>query len=397
MKESGPISPRPGRDPERDATGRGRVEPTWASVRSRSLPREASCVDAEAFGPLLSRAMEKRRGMIRSGETDAFRVFSGAADGLDGVFIDVYGEGAVLMVHEGIAPRGLDVRSAAGAALRVLGPAGVRAVYLKPFAKDRSGLGGALPAVVMDPTPAAGAALPEELRVHEHGATLEVRLYDGLSTGLFLDQRENRRFVRDWCAGLVRERSVAPSVLNTFAYTCAFSVAAARAGALATSVDVSGRYLGWGKRNFGHNAIDAGPHRFAKMDTFEFLQYARRKGLRYDVIVLDPPSFASGSKRKGQRPWSSVADYPRLVREAAGVACPGALILASTNTRELCLPGRLERAIIDGLGVEPVWVGLPGPPADFAAERGRMAARAFEVPRESVARGLPGATSRVRR
>src|SRR5205823_5213751 len=80
-----------------------------------------------------------------------------------------------------------------------------------------------------------------------------------------------------------------PAVLNTFAYTCAFSVAAAAAGASTASVDVSPRYLDWGKRNFTHNGLDPAPHRFARMDTFEFLGYAKRKQLAFDLIILDPP------------------------------------------------------------------------------------------------------------
>jgi 23S rRNA (cytosine1962-C5)-methyltransferase len=146
-------------------------------------------------------------------------------------------------------------------------------------------------------------------------------------------------------------------------------------------VDVSARYLEWGKRSFGLNVLDVAAHRFARMDTFEFFAYARRKELRYDMIILDPPSFASGSKRKGIRPWSSVEDYGRLVREAAGVLKPRGVILASTNTRELCRPGRLEREIQKGLGegVRPQWVALPPTPADFAREAERFAARAFMV------------------
>ena len=326
----------------------------------------------------LPRALERRRELVAAGRTQAFRVFSGEADGIDGVYLDVYGEGAVLIVYEGRAPRGFDVPAEGAAALDGLRHLGVRAVYLKPFAKDRSRLGGELPACVTEATPLAGDAMPESVLVRELDWTLEVRLYDGLSTGLFLDQRENRGFVASWAAARARD-GAAPSVLNTFAYTCAFSVAAARGGAVTTSVDVSGRYLDWGKRNFAHNGIEAGVHRFAKMDTFEFFGYARRKKLMYDMIVLDPPSFAAGSKRKGIRPWSSVADYARLVGEAAGLLNRGGVILAATNTQELCRPGRLEREIVKGLGRLPRWTELPGAPIDFARERERFAARAFSV------------------
>jgi len=334
---------------------------------------------AGSFRALLMRAVEARREFIRRGTTQALRVFSGEADGAGGLFVDVYGPGAVLIVYEGASPRAFDARAEAASVLEVLAPLGVRAVYLKPFAKDRSKLGGTLPECVTDPTPAAGETLPEAVIIREHDWNLEVRLYDGLSTGLFLDQRANRVFVGEWAARHARGGKGAPTVLNMFAYTCAFSIAAARGGAVTTSVDVSARYLEWGKRNFAHNALDAGAHRFAKMDTFEFFGYARRKSLKYDLIILDPPSFASGSKRKGVRAWSSVDDYSRLVGEAAGLLNPGGVIFASTNTQELCRPGRLDREIVKGLGREARWVALPGAPADFARERGRFFARAFTL------------------
>lgn len=298
---------------------------------------------------------------------------------MPGVFIDVLGPGAVMIVHEGVAPAAFDAVGEARGALDALAGLGVRAVYHKPFAKDRSRMGGALPARVTDPTPIAGEVLPECVLVREHAWTLEVRHFDGLSTGLFLDQRENRAWVARWCGLFAKKHGTPARVLNTFAYTCGFSVAAARTGAITTSVDVSARYLEWGKRNFGHNAIEISNHRFAKMDTFEFINYARRKGLVFDLVVLDPPSFAAGNKKKGVRAWSSVDDYARLVGEAAGLLSPGGVILASTNTRELCRPGRLEREIVKGLGRVPRGLKLPDIPANFAGERERFAARAFAV------------------
>jgi 23S rRNA (cytosine1962-C5)-methyltransferase len=334
------------------------------------------------LGKPLHAAIERRRPLLIQSRTDALRIFSGDADGIDGVFIDTYAEGATLIVYEGRAPRGFDDKAAAATVLSKLSSLGVRAVYLKPFAKDRSKMGGELPPVVTDPVPAAGESLPESILIREHDWKLEIRLYDGLSTGLFLDQRENRRFVADWVKDRARASGKPPTVLNTFAYTCAFSVAAATSGAITASVDVSGRYLDWGKRNFQHNSLDPALHRFAKMDTFEFFGYARRKGLKFDLIILDPPSFASGNRKKGIRPWSSVADYARLVGEAAALLNPKGVIFASTNTQELCRPGRLEREIVKGLGSvgkPPRWLRLPDMPLDFARDSERFDARAFAV------------------
>lgn len=327
---------------------------------------------------LLAASIEKRRALFKGGRTQAFRAFSGAADGLDGVFIDVYAQGAVIIVYDDVPRRQFDPQQDGAAVLAALSPLGVRGVYLKRFARDRSRMGGELPEGTLRTTPLIGEPLPEHLLIHEHSWVLEVRLYDGLSTGLFLDQRDNRAFVAQRIRSLAaRPGAAAPAVLNAFAYTCAFSIAAATAGAITTSVDVSPRYLDWGRRNFEHNSIDPAAHWFAKMDTFEFLAYARRKAHRYDLIILDPPSFGSGSKKKGIRPWSSVNDYSRLVYEAAQVLAPRGMILASTNTQDLCRGDRLSREVIKGLEKEPTWVKLPPIPLDFARDRERFRAVGF--------------------
>ncbi len=352
------------------------------------VPHNESCLSklpaARGYAkPLFAAALGRRKAFLDRKTTQAFRAFSGTPDGIDGVFIDVYGPGAVLIVYEGHTPKGFRADVEARGALEVLAPLGVGAIYFKLFAKDRSKLGGDLPSEVTDKTPAAGEPLAESIVIREIDWNLEIRLYDGLSTGLFLDQRENRRFVSRWASDRVRVGGPVPQVLNTFAYTCAFSIAAAQAGAATTSVDVSPRYLDWGKRNFAQNGmqadIDSGKHRFARMDTFEYLAYAKRKALKYDLIVLDPPSFASGSRKKGIKPWSSVEDYARLVKEASAVLSPKGVIFASTNTHDLCKRGRLESEITRGLGRTPRWLKLPDVPFDFSTEHDRFAARAFTV------------------
>lgn len=339
-------------------------------------------IPVEDFVELLAAALQRRARLLApNSPTDAARVFSGAADGVDGIFIDRYGIGATLIIYEGRAPRGFDPARFAPHILKALSPLGVTSLYLKPFARDRSKLGGELPPEATSPTPLAGTPLPEAHLMREHSYQLEIRLFDGLSTGIFLDQRENRAWVAQGVKARMAGGGTAPSILNTFAYTCAFSVAAAAAGAHTTSVDVSPRYLEWGKRNFAHNGLDTSMessiHRFARMDTFEFLEYAKRKGLGYDLVILDPPSFSAGSKKKGIRPWSSISDYPDLLRAARAVCNPRGSILASTNTVELCRPGRLEQMVSKALGAEPRWLELPPAPVDFARDKDRFSAVAF--------------------
>lgn len=329
--------------------------------------------DLDRFASRFDEAWGYRKGLLGGTETDACRVFSGQSDGWDGIFVDRYGPGAVLIEYAGRKQDNLKIADCAKLVLERLKPYGVQAVYYKPFARDRSRMSGQLPPEVTDPIPLAGQPLPESILIREHGWKLEVRLYDGLSTGLFLDQRNNRRWVYEQA-----RRSGKLQVLNTFAYTGGFSVAAAIAGAQTTSVDVSARYLEWAKRNFEHNGLDPLMHRFVRMDTFDFLGYAQKKNLKYDLVVLDPPSFASGNKRKKIKPWSAISDYPRLIEQSLRVLKSGGTVFASTNTQELCRGTKLQRMIQDTIGRSVRWIDLPPVPEDFSRDQDRFRAVAFK-------------------
>jgi 23S rRNA (cytosine1962-C5)-methyltransferase len=202
--------------------------------------------------------------------------------------------------------------------------------------------------------------------VQEYESRFEVRLYDGHSTGLFPDLREHRRAL---------SQRKPQRVLNLFAYTCAFAVPLAAAGARVTNVDVSARYLEWGRRNLSLNSFNAPPSaRFFRMDAFEYLAYAARRGEeRFDLVILDPPTFAAGDRRRGVKPWKAVEDYPALVQATLSVLAPGGLVFAASNTRELAGAGALARLITNALGYAPAWQPLPAWPVDVS-EAGRVAA-----------------------
>jgi 23S rRNA (cytosine1962-C5)-methyltransferase len=119
-----------------------------------------------------------------------------------------------------------------------------------------------------------------------------------------------------------------PEVLNTFAYTCSFSVCAARAGARTTSLDLSEKYLEWGRRNFVLNRLDPGAHEFLYGDVFDWLRRLAKKGRRFDAVLLDPPSF-SGSKAHGA--FRAEKDFPALVRAALPLLRPRGVLFASAN------------------------------------------------------------------
>jgi 23S rRNA (cytosine1962-C5)-methyltransferase len=257
--------------------------------------------------------------------SDAYRLVNELGDGLPGVTVDRYGEYAVLQVSAPEAERRAEELAARLVEL------GARGVYLKR--RVRGDVRRAGPECT-PPLPIAGLAAPERFVVTEYGMRLTVALGDGLSTGLFIDQRDNRR--------RVRELAQNKSVLNLFCYTASFSVAAALGGARrVVSVDQARRPLATARDNFRENGLSPEAHAFVQADAFDWLARARRRSERFDLVVLDPPSFASSA---GGAPFSVAKGYGSLAERALAVLAPGGHLLAVTNHRGTSL-GRLRRTL----------------------------------------------------
>ena len=145
----------------------------------------------------------------------------------------------------------------------------------------------------------------------------------GYSPGLFLDQRENRRYVRH----------LAPArMLNCFAYTCSFSVSAASVGATTLNVDISKKYLTRGRENFALNSLKTIDHRFIVDDVRTVLPRLARKGEKFDVIILDPPTF---SRARGGKTFQIEHDFENLLIAALPLAERDSHLLLSTNCSAL--------------------------------------------------------------
>ena len=145
----------------------------------------------------------------------------------------------------------------------------------------------------------------------------------GYSVGLFIDQRENRRYLRD----------VKPqALLNCFAYTCSFSVAAATVGAKTVSVDLSKKSLARGRENFALNSLPTNDHRFLADDVMSVLPRLARKGEKFDAIILDPPTFSRSHRGKA---FQVEQDFETLLLAALEVAERDGKILLSTNCSSL--------------------------------------------------------------
>ncbi|HUN82146.1 MAG TPA: class I SAM-dependent methyltransferase, partial [Phycisphaerae bacterium] len=183
--------------------------------------------------------------------------------------------------------------------------------------------------------------------------------YEGFSAGLFLEHRDNRARVMR----LAKDRSV----LNLFSYTCGFSVAALSGGAATVdSVDVSRRYLEWGKRNLQMNALDPVKGRFFCSDTIAFYKRAERQGRRYDLIIIDPPTFSK--MRRPSRVFVLNEALERLIAGAVQLLKSGGLILLSLNDRQIRMDRMADALLQAGPGRRPRIVERPPLPLDFQGD-----------------------------
>jgi 23S rRNA (cytosine1962-C5)-methyltransferase len=157
----------------------------------------------------------------------------------------------------------------------------------------------------------------------ERGLTYGIDFEAGYSVGLFVDQRENRSFVR---------QAKPKRMLNCFAYTCAFSVVAAAEGAQTVSVDLSKKSLNRGRANFGLNNLPLEEHRFVAEDVVEYLPRLARRGEKFDMIILDPPTFSRSPSGKS---WQVERDFETLLLKALELVGRDAHILLSTNCTTL--------------------------------------------------------------
>jgi 23S rRNA (cytosine1962-C5)-methyltransferase len=165
-----------------------------------------------------------------------------------------------------------------------------------------------------------GAEPPERIEIVEHGMRLLVDVRRGQKTGLFLDQRENRRMVRDLSAGR-------GDVLNLFGYTGGFSVAAALGGARhVVTIDVDRDAIVLARENFRVNGLDPADHAFASEDAFEILKRYKAQGRQFDLVVCDPPAFAKSQKAVE----AALAGYASLNRAALHVLAPGGLLVTAS-------------------------------------------------------------------
>lgn len=322
--------------------------------------------DAEFFRQRVRGSLGLRRAAGLLGPDEAYRLVNAEGDGLPGLTADVYGSFLVTCVpSRGLLPLG---RLLCEAALAVLPEAGVplAGAVLKVRGKDPQDR--SLKEEIL------GSEPPAKLVVRERGIPFEVHLKGSLNVGLFTDMREHRHHLGRFAAGR--------RVLNTFAYTGALSVAAARAGASAVvSVDLSGGVMDWARENFRLSGLDPADerYRFEVSDTRRYLERVQEQqgaNARFDMIILDPPTVSAA--RASQ--WSMKRDYPDLIALASRLLPDsGGVLWVSGNPRKG--PGVMDH-VTSGLkqsGRQAALMEIGGLPPDYPTPPGWPDARYLEV------------------
>ena len=294
------------------------------------------------FETLFRQAKEKRSAYYQDELTTAFRLFNQEGDGFGGLTVELYGDYAVFSWYNSYV---YQIRQTISEAFRQVFPE-VLGAYEKIRFKGLD----------YESAHVYGQEAPDFFTVLENGVLYQVFMNDGLMTGIFLDQHEVR-------GSLVDGLAMGKSLLNMFSYTAAFSVAAAMGGASqTTSVDLAKRSRELSQAHFQANGISTDDHRFIVMDVFEYFKYAKRKGLTYDVIVLDPPSFARNKKQT----FSVAKDYHKLISQSLEILNPGGIIIASTNAANVSRQKFTEQIDKGFAGRSYQILNKYGLPADFA-------------------------------
>lgn len=297
------------------------------------------------FVDLFTKAKKQRQNFENSDLTTAYRLFNQDGDNFGGVTIDRYADFVVFSWYNMFIYQHRDVIINAFQKVYPAIKGGYEKIRFKGFDYESAHI--------------YGQEAPASFTILENGVKYSVFMNDGLMTGIFLDQHD----VRD---ALINELGLGKRVLNMFSYTAAFSVAAAMGGATeTTSVDLAKRSRELSQAHFEANGLDLSNHHFVVMDVFEYFKYAKRKQLTFDLIVIDPPSFARNKKQT----FSVAKDYHRLISQALEVMSENGTIIASTNAANLTV-AQFKKQLEKGFAsVKHDYVRLQQLPSDFTVNK----------------------------
>ncbi|MEK7442056.1 MAG: class I SAM-dependent rRNA methyltransferase [Chloroflexota bacterium] len=267
----------------------------------------------------ISSALARRDSLLNSTHTDTYRLIHRAADGFPDLTVDRYADVLIANLYSA----GLKVTPPLDLLQEIAEKTHARSVYIKYRPTEASKLSKAQLDSLAPPTPIIGDPV-DQVIVTENGIKFIIRPADGLSSGLFLDMREMRAWVRD--------NAKDKTVLNCFAYTCGFGVAALVGGATrAVNIDISKKYLEWGKENATLNGFTPDPKDFIRGDVFDWLKRFGKRDQKFDIVILDPPPYSTTKESR----FSIQRDYADLVSLAAKVVAPNGYLIACANAAEV--------------------------------------------------------------
>ena len=319
-------------------------------IIARVLDRGRITLDRPWLTERLRSAIELRRHHADLNDTTAYRLVNAEGDGLPGLTVDRYADYLMLQLYS--AAWRPHLKLVTQVLQELLSPLGI-------YEKSRPQKTRELEAVSDSKNYGrllAGKPAPQRLEVRENGLTFLVSLEQGLNTGLFLDQRRNRRDLM--------ERVKGKRLLNLFSYTGAFSVAAAAAGAAqVTSVDASAGYTDWARDNFAANRLPHRQHEFIIGDCLAALGKLAQGGKRFDIILMDPPSFSTTAKSR----FTTRGGTSDLVAAALPLLYDNGLLMASSNHQKVDTADYLKELRRGALqaGCDLRVISLLGQPEDF--------------------------------
>lgn len=266
-------------------------------------------IDYDFFYNKISDAINYRKKVINLNTTNGFRVFNGEGDKIGGLIIDYYNGYYVISFYS------LGIFKYSDYIIDVIKSiSGIKGIYQK----KRFAEGGKY---IDEDEFVYGTRAEFPIIIKENNVKYAIYLNSGAMVGIFTDQRDVRSILKN-------KYSKNKLVLNTFSYTGAFSVVAALGNAKRTvSVDLAKRSLSLTKEQFQINDINLSNNDIVIMDVFEYFKYAKRKNLKYDVVILDPPSFATSKKKK----FRAEKNYVDLLKDAIDITNNSGVIIASTN------------------------------------------------------------------
>jgi 23S rRNA (cytosine1962-C5)-methyltransferase len=307
---------------------------------------EAQKLDARRIADAVEHAFAKRDALFDDATT-AYRLCNGEGDRVPGIVVDRYGDAAIVRLDGDAIAAWLS--ELGGPIAAACAKRGLATVALRVSSRERTDDGGAKIRMLR------GAEPKEPVDVREHGMIFEVDLLHGQKTGAFLDQRENRRRVRE----IVRPGG---RVLNLFSYTGGFSLAAALGGASrVVSVDVAAKGHASAQRSFKKNGVDPSAHDFVTADALAYVAELGRRRAQFDLVVSDPPSFAPNERSVDR----ALGAYAKLHRACAALLAPGGVLCAASCSSHVGMEAFLGTLDDKALGRSDLSVrALHGPPPD---------------------------------